>query len=153
MSHSYCTKEQTTIVDGAGDEEAIERLCTELQTQIENSTSPFEMEKLQERLAKLTGGVAVIHVGGNTETEMREKKDRVDDALQATKAAIEEGIVPGGGLHFLRASPVNVDHVKIAWIMMIKNWVVTIIKSALRKPFKQILKMQVLKMLLELNLV
>ena len=97
------TKEQTTIVDGAGEEEAIERLCTELQSQIENSTSPFEIEKLQERLAKLVGGVAVIHVGGNTETEMREKKDRVDDALQATKAAIEEGIVPGGGVALLRA--------------------------------------------------
>ena len=92
------SKEQTTIVDGAGEEEAIEELCTQLQSQIENSTSPFEMEKLQERLAKLVGGVAVIHVGGNTETEMREKKDRVDDALQATKAAIEEGIIPGGGV-------------------------------------------------------
>ena len=98
------TKESTTIVDGAGEEEAIERLCAELQSQIENSTSPFETEKLQERLAKLIGGVAVIHVGGNTETEMREKKDRVDDALQATKAAIEEGIIPGGGVALLRAS-------------------------------------------------
>jgi chaperonin GroEL len=98
------TKESTTIVDGAGDEEAIEQLCTSLQSQIENSTSPFETEQLQKRLAKMTGGVAVVHVGGNTETEMREKKDRVDDALQATKAAIEEGIVPGGGVALLRSS-------------------------------------------------
>jgi chaperonin GroEL len=131
------TKEQTTIVDGAGEEEAIERLCTELQSQIENSTSPFEVEKLQERLAKLTGGVAVVHVGGNTETEMKERKDRVDDALQATKAAIEEGIVPGGGLALLRAAhnvgcEVNMENndQKIGC---------SIVKSALRKPFKQIL--------------
>ena len=132
------SKEQTTIVDGAGEEEAIEGLCAELQSQIENSTSPFETEKLQERLAKLVGGVAVIHVGGNTETEMREKKDRVDDALQATKAAIEEGIVPGGGLALLRAShgvdcEDNMDNndQKIGC---------SIVKAALRKPFKQILE-------------
>ena len=131
------TKETTTIVDGAGDEEAIGRLCTELQTQIENSTSPFEVEKLQERLAKLTGGVAVVHVGGNTETEMKEKKDRVDDALQATKAAIEEGIVPGGGLALLRAS-----HNVACESTMANNdqkLGCAIVKSALRKPFKQIL--------------
>ncbi len=129
------TKEQTTIVDGAGEEEAIEELCTQLQSQIENSTSPFETEKLQERLAKLVGGVAVIHVGGNTETEMREKKDRVDDALQATKAAIEEGIIPGGGVALLRASsdtkcsPENDDQ-KLGC---------TIMFNAMRKPFQQIL--------------
>ena len=129
------TKEQTTIVDGAGEEEAIERLCAELQSQIENSTSPFETEKLQERLAKLVGGVAVIHVGGNTETEMREKKDRVDDALQATKAAIEEGIIPGGGVALLRASsdtkcsPENDDQ-KLGCNIMF---------NAMRKPFQQIL--------------
>ena len=131
------TKEATTIVDGAGEEEAIERLCTELQTQIENSTSPFEVEKLQERLAKLTGGVAVVHVGGNTETEMKEKKDRVDDALQATKAAIEEGIVPGGGLALLRAS----HNVNCEDNMSNNDQKLgcAIVKSALRKPFKQIL--------------
>jgi len=129
------TKEQTTIVDGAGEEEAIEELCTQLQSQIENSTSPFETEKLQERLAKLVGGVAVIHVGGNTETEMREKKDRVDDALQATKAAIEEGIIPGGGVALLRASadtkcsPENDDQ-KLGCNIMF---------NAMRKPFQQIL--------------
>ena len=129
------TKESTTIVDGAGEEETIEQLCSDLQSQIEKSSSPFEMEKLQERLAKLVGGVAVIHVGGNTETEMREKKDRVDDALQATKAAIEEGIIPGGGVALLRASvgtkckPENDDQKLGCHIMY----------NALRKPFQQIL--------------
>ena len=129
------TKESTTIVDGAGDEEAIEKLCTELQTQIEGSTTPFEVEQLQKRLAKLVGGVAVIHVGGNTETEMREKKDRVDDALQATKAAIEEGIVPGGGVALLRSGmnatckPSNDDQ-KLGCNIM---------SQVLRKPFQQIL--------------
>ena len=129
------TKENTTIVDGAGEEEAIERLCTELQSQIENSTSPFETEKLQERLAKLVGGVEVIHVGGNTETEMREKKDRVDDALQATKAAIEEGIVPGGGIALLRSGMFTTcetdnEDQKLGCKIM---------GEALRKPFQQIL--------------
>ena len=130
------TKESTTIVDGAGDEEAIEQLCTSLQTQIENSTSPFETEQLQKRLAKMTGGVAVVHVGGNTETEMREKKDRVDDALQATKAAIEEGIVPGGGIALLRSSlgascePSNDD----------QQLGCNIMSQALRRPFQQILE-------------
>jgi len=96
-------KDNTTIVDGKGDEEVINNRIEELQQQIENSRSPFEQEKLQERLAKFIGGVAIIHVGGNTETEMKEKKDRVDDALHATKAAIEEGIVPGGGVALLHA--------------------------------------------------
>jgi chaperonin GroEL len=129
------TKETTTIVDGAGTEEDIERLCNELQSQIENSSSPFETEKLQERLAKLTGGVAVVHVGGNTETEMRERKDRVDDALQATKAAIEEGIVPGGGLALLRAA----HNVECKLKGSDRQIGCSIIKSALRTPFKQIL--------------
>jgi chaperonin GroEL len=96
-------KDSTTIVDGKGDSVEIEKRITELQSQIEKSTTPYEKEKLQERLAKFVGGVAVVHVGGNTETEMREKKDRVDDALQATKAALEEGIVPGGGSVLLYA--------------------------------------------------
>jgi len=130
------TKEQTTLVDGAGDEEAIEQLCNQLQNQIVNSTSPFETEQLQKRLAKMTGGVAVVHVGGNTETEMREKKDRVDDALQATKAAIEEGIVPGGGIALLRSSlgaacePSNDD----------QQLGCNIMSQALRRPFQQILE-------------
>jgi len=97
------TKDQTTIVDGKGDVEKIESRINELQAQIEKANSSFEQEKLQERLAKFIGGVAIIHVGGNTESEMREKKDRVDDALHATKAAIEEGIVPGGGAALLQA--------------------------------------------------
>jgi chaperonin GroEL len=129
------TKENTTIVDGAGDAQDIQQLCTELQSQIENSSSPFETEKLQERLAKLTGGIAVVHVGGNTETEMRERKDRVDDALQATKAAIEEGIVPGGGVALLRSS-MNVD---CELENKDQELGCTIMKSVLRKPFQQIL--------------
>ena len=129
------TKEQTTIVDGAGEEEAIEQLCSDLQSQIERSSSPFEIEKLQERLAKLVGGVAVIHVGGNTETEMREKKDRVDDALQATKAAIEEGIVPGGGVALLRSG----HKVTCATDNADQKIGCTIMYNALRKPFEQIL--------------
>jgi chaperonin GroEL len=97
------SKDETTIVDGKGDTEKIQQRIEELQTQIDKSTSSYEKEKLQERLAKFIGGVAVVHVGGFTETEMREKKDRVDDALQATKAALEEGIVPGGGVALLHA--------------------------------------------------
>ena len=96
-------KDQTTIIDGFGSEEKIKQRIEELQNQIDKSNSPYEKEKLQERLAKFIGGVAIIHVGGFTETEMKEKKDRVDDALQATKAALEEGIVPGGGIALLHA--------------------------------------------------
>ena len=97
------TKETTTIVDGKGETEAIDARVEMLQTQIERATTPFEVEKLQERLAKFVGGVGIIHVGGQTETEMKERKDRVDDALHATQAAIEEGIVPGGGAALLYA--------------------------------------------------
>ena len=97
-------KEKTTIVDGKGEVSAIEDRIENLQSQIDKATTPFEVEKLQERLAKFVGGVAIIHVEGNTETEMKEKKDRVDDALHATRAAIEEGIVPGGGVALLYAS-------------------------------------------------
>jgi chaperonin GroEL len=97
------TKDETTIVDGRGESERIQTRIEELQLQIEKTKTPFEQEKLQERLAKFIGGVAIVHVGGNTETEVKEKKDRVDDALQATKAAIEEGIVPGGGAALLYA--------------------------------------------------
>jgi chaperonin GroEL len=96
-------KDTTTIVDGKGEADQISARIEELQSQIEKSTSPYEKEKLQERLAKFIGGVAIVHVGGFTEAEMREKKDRVDDALQATKAALEEGIVPGGGVALLHA--------------------------------------------------
>ena len=96
-------KNTTTIIDGKGEEEEIEKRALELQTQIENSTTPFEKESLQERLSKFAGGVSIVHVGGQSELELKEKKDRVDDSLQATKAAIEEGIVPGGGVALLLA--------------------------------------------------
>ncbi|MCC4244145.1 chaperonin GroEL [Stappia indica] len=97
------TKENTTIVDGAGDKADIEGRVAQIKAQIEETTSDYDREKLQERLAKLAGGVAVIRVGGATEIEVKEKKDRVDDALNATRAAVEEGIVPGGGVALLRA--------------------------------------------------
>jgi chaperonin GroEL len=98
------TKEETTIVDGAGDKKAIEGRCTQIRAQIEETTSDYDREKLQERLAKLAGGVAVIKVGGASEMEVKEKKDRVDDALHATRAAVEEGVVPGGGVTLLYAA-------------------------------------------------
>ena len=96
-------KENTTIVDGAGNKADIEGRVAQIKAQIEETTSDYDREKLQERLAKLAGGVAVIRVGGATEVEVKEKKDRVDDALNATRAAVEEGIVPGGGVALLRA--------------------------------------------------
>ena len=123
------TKETTTIVDGKGSEDAINARIEELQKQIEKAQTPFEIEKLQERLAKFVGGVAIIHVGGNTETEMRELKDRVDDALHATKAAIEEGIVPGGGVALLYASQ------KLSKTTTGSR----IVRQACAKPFEQIL--------------
>ena len=122
-------KEKTTIVDGKGEVVNIEKRIEELQNQIDKAETPFEVEKLQERLAKFVGGVAIIHVGGNTETEMKEKKDRVDDALHATKAAIEEGIVPGGGTALLYASS-GIEA---------KTTGAQIVKSTCAKPFNQIL--------------
>ena len=123
------TKETTTIVDGKGDSGRIEARIEALQQQIEQANSPFEIEKLQERLAKFVGGVGIVHVGGLTETEMKERKDRVDDALQATKAAIEEGIVPGGGAALLYAlSAIEGDNIGA-----------NIVKEACEKPFVQIL--------------
>jgi chaperonin GroEL len=97
-------KEETTIVDGKGDTEAIEQRVEEIKSLIDNSNSPFEKETLQDRLGRLIGGVAVVHVGGYSEVEMKEKKDRVEDALHATKAALEEGILPGGGTALYRAA-------------------------------------------------
>src|SRR5271168_4752357 len=97
-------KENTTIVDGAGKKADIQGRCTQLRVQIEETTSDYDREKLQERLAKLAGGVAIIRVGGSTEVEVKERKDRVDDGLHATRAAVEEGIVPGGGVALARAS-------------------------------------------------
>ena len=103
-------KDTTTIVDGNGDTEAIKGRINQIKTEIENTDSDFDREKLQERLAKLSGGVAVVKVGAATETEMKEKKHRVEDALQATRAALEEGIVPGGGVALLRATEaINLD--------------------------------------------
>jgi chaperonin GroEL len=103
-------KDNTTIVDGAGDAEAIKGRINQIKAEVENTDSDFDREKLQERLAKLSGGVAVVKVGAATETEMKEKKHRVEDALQATRAALEEGIVPGGGVALLQASEsVSVD--------------------------------------------
>ena len=123
------TKDQTTIVDGKGEVDAIEKRIEELTTQIDKSTTPYEKEQLQNRLAKFVGGVAIVHVGGNTETEMLEKKDRVDDALHATKAAIEEGIVPGGGAALLYARE-SIDNCNIG---------AGIVYKACGKPFEQIL--------------
>ncbi|HEX8064904.1 MAG TPA: chaperonin GroEL, partial [Thermoleophilaceae bacterium] len=103
-------KDTTTVIDGAGDSDAIKGRINQIKNEIENTDSDFDREKLQERLAKLSGGVAVVKVGAATETEMKEKKHRVEDALQATRAALEEGIVPGGGVALLRAaSAVKVD--------------------------------------------
>src|SRR5213075_1600305 len=96
-------KDSTTIIDGAGDSEAIKGRIKQLKAEIENTDSDFDREKLQERLAKLAGGVAVVKVGASTETEMKEKKHRVEDALEATRAALEEGVVPGGGVALLHA--------------------------------------------------
>ena len=123
-------KETTTIVDGKGRTESIEARIEELQQQINKAQTPFEIEKLQERLAKFVGGVAIIHVGGATETEMKEKKDRVDDALHATKAAIEEGIVPGGGAALWHAREA---------IMYPSTTGAKIVYKACGKPFEQIL--------------
>src|SRR3974377_1313071 len=99
-------KENTTIVNGAGKKKDIEGRIAQIKAQIEETTSDYDREKLQERLAKLAGGVAVIRVGGATEVEVKERKDHVDDAMHATRAAVEEGILPGGGVALLRAGKV-----------------------------------------------
>ena len=122
-------KDKTTIIDGKGDEEAINKRIAELAAQVEGSESEFEREQLQSRLAKMCGGVSIIHVGGHNETEMNEKKDRVDDALHATKAAIEEGIVPGGGAALLYARQA-INNCNIGS---------EIVYKACGKPFEQIL--------------
>jgi len=130
------TKEQTTIVDGQGAEETITKRVEELEAQIDKSTTPFETEKLQERLAKFIGGVALVHVGGNTETEMKEKKDRVDDALHATKCALEDGIVPGGGVALLYAREA-ITEVKADGSDF--NFGKRLVYKVCSKPFEQIL--------------
>jgi chaperonin GroEL len=127
-------KDNTTIVDGAGNQKAIEGRIKQLRNQIEETTSDYDREKLQERLAKLAGGVAVIKVGAATETEMKEKKARVEDALHATRAAVEEGIVPGGGVALVRASRV-LDNLKAEGDEQIG---VDIIRRACQEPMRQI---------------
>jgi chaperonin GroEL len=127
-------KENTTIVEGAGDPKKIEGRVKQIKTQIDETTSDYDREKLQERLAKLVGGVAVINVGAATETEMKEKKARVEDALNATRAAVEEGIVPGGGVAFMRCLPA-LKNLKLEADLQVG---VEIIRKALEEPIKQI---------------
>ena len=128
------TKENTTIVDGAGNSDDIEARVKQIRTQIEETSSDYDREKLQERVAKLAGGVAVIKVGAGSEVEMKEKKARVDDALHATRAAVEEGIVPGGGVALLRAS-LDLSKVKASVSEQVG---VDIMKRALEGPIRQI---------------
>ena len=128
-------KDNTTIVDGAGKSEDIKARVKQIRAQIEDSTSDYDREKLQERLAKLVGGVAVVHVGAATEVEMKEKKDRVEDALNATRAAVEEGIVPGGGTALIRVSKVLND-IKPADDDELAG--VNIIRRAIEEPLRQI---------------
>jgi chaperonin GroEL len=127
-------KDNTTIVDGAGDKNDIEARVKQIRAQIEETTSDYDREKLQERLAKIIGGVAVINVGAATETEMKEKKARVEDALNATRAAVEEGIVPGGGVAYLRCLSA-LDKMKLEGDKKIG---VDIVKRALEEPIRQI---------------
>ena len=129
-------KDNTTIVDGAGDKEKIKGRIAEIRGQIENTTSDYDREKLQERLAKLVGGVAVIKVGAATETEMKEKKARVEDALHATRAAVEEGIVPGGGVALIRAQS-SLDSLKLDDE---QRFGVSIIRRAIEEPLRQIVQ-------------
>src|SRR5262245_58570422 len=130
-------KENTTIVDGAGSKDQIGGRITQIKAQIEETTSDYDREKLQERLAKLAGGVAVIRVGGSTEVEVRERKDRVDDALHATRAAVEEGILPGGGVALLRAAKV-LDSVKAA--NSDQRVGIEIVRRAIEAPARQIVE-------------
>jgi chaperonin GroEL len=127
-------KDNTTIVDGNGKEKDIQGRIKQLRAQIEETTSDYDREKLQERLAKLAGGVAVVKVGAATETEMKEKKARVEDALHATRAAVEEGIVPGGGVALLRASKA-LAHLKAEGDEQIG---VDIVRRACEEPLRQI---------------
>jgi chaperonin GroEL len=131
------TKEDTTIVDGAGAREGIEGRIAQIKRMIEDTTSDYDKEKLQERLAKLAGGVAVIKVGGSTEIEVKERKDRVDDALNATRAAVEEGIVPGGGVALLKASRA-LDNIQVE--NSDQEAGVAIVRRALQSPIRQIVE-------------
>lgn len=130
------TKDDTIIVGGNGSQDSIKSRANQISNQIANSSSDYDKEKLQERLAKLTSGIGVIYVGSSTETEMKEKKDRIDDALHATKAAVEEGIVPGGGTAYIRAidslSNLNLEGDELTGV--------NIIKKALEEPLRQIVQ-------------
>ena len=128
------TKDDTTIVDGAGKKKDIEARVSQIKAQIEETTSDYDREKLQERLAKLAGGVAVIKVGGATEVEVKERKDRVDDALNATRAAVEEGVVPGGGVMLLKASAL----INVKGDNDDQEAGIQIIRRALQAPIRQI---------------
>ena len=132
-------KDSTTIVNGAGSTDEIEQRIQQIKTQIENSTSDYDKEKLQERLAKLSGGVAVLYIGAGSEVELKEKKDRVDDALQATRAAIEEGIVAGGGIALLSTIP-KVKELEESTLDKDEQMGVRVIRESLSAPFNQILK-------------
>ncbi|NVD37920.1 chaperonin GroEL [Ensifer sp. HO-A22] len=128
------SKENTTIVDGAGQKSDIEGRVSQIKAQIEETTSDYDREKLQERLAKLAGGVAVIRVGGSTEVEVKEKKDRIDDALNATRAAVQEGIVPGGGVALLRSSV----KITVKGVNDDQEAGINIVRRALQAPARQI---------------
>ncbi|QDY70462.1 chaperonin GroEL [Qingshengfaniella alkalisoli] len=129
------TKDTTTVIDGAGDKEAIAARVAQIRMQIEDTTSDYDKEKLQERLAKLAGGVAVIKVGGATEIEVKERKDRVDDALNATRAAVQEGVVPGGGVALVHAGKVLAD---LTGDNADQTAGIAIIRKALQSPLRQI---------------
>ena len=129
------TKDDTTIVEGSGEKDGIEARVAQIKRQIEDTTSDYDREKLQERLAKLAGGVAVLRVGGSTEVEVKEKKDRVDDALNATRAAADEGIVPGGGVALLKASKKLAD---LKGVNADQNAGINIVRRALQAPIRQI---------------
>jgi len=129
------TKEETTIVDGAGKRKDIEGRCNQIRAQVEETTSDYDREKLQERLAKLAGGVAVIRVGGSTEVEVKERKDRVDDAMHATRAAVEEGIIPGGGAALIYAGQ---GLSKLQAVNDDQAVGINIVKKAIQSPARQI---------------
>jgi chaperonin GroEL len=130
-------KDNTTIVAGSGEKDAITGRINQIKSQIESTTSDYDKEKLQERLAKLSGGVAVLNVGAATEVEMKEKKDRVDDALHATRAAVEEGIVPGGGVAYVRAIAAleNLDTLNNDEVTGVQ-----IVRRSLEEPLRQIVE-------------
>ncbi|MCD6331709.1 MAG: chaperonin GroEL, partial [Bacteroidales bacterium] len=130
-------KENTTIVNGAGEKDLIQGRVKQIKAQIETTTSDYDREKLQERLAKLAGGVAVLYVGAASEIEMKEKKDRVDDALSATRAAVEEGIIPGGGVSYIRA----IESLKnLKGNNADQNTGINIVRRALEEPLRRIVE-------------